>query len=185
MNEYQILLDVVRQTFASVVWTHKIQEKQADIYNERYAFIETINIVIVSITACGIVSLIFTDQMWVKIAASLLSLATVAISIYDKTFHLHDLGTQHKISANKLLLIRNELLQIISDIHIHKESMEDINKRYQELKIKLNKIYSEMPTTTNNAVERASLALKTKEEFTYSEEEIDRFLPPTLKGRVK
>ena len=35
MNEYQILLDIVRQTFASVVWTHKIQEKQADIYNER------------------------------------------------------------------------------------------------------------------------------------------------------
>lgn len=34
MQNYQVLLDVVRQNFASVVWTHKIQEKQADIYAE-------------------------------------------------------------------------------------------------------------------------------------------------------
>ena len=34
-KEYEILLDVVRQSYASVVWTHKIQEKQADIYSER------------------------------------------------------------------------------------------------------------------------------------------------------
>ena len=27
-NEYQVLLDIVRQNYASVVWTHKIQIKQ-------------------------------------------------------------------------------------------------------------------------------------------------------------
>jgi len=176
MDEYQILLDIVRQTFASVVWTHKIQEKQADIYNERCEFIET---------ACGIVSLLFTDQFWIKIGASLLSLATIAISVYDKTFNLRDLGVQHKIAANKLISIRNELLQIIAEIHVHKESVETINSRYQEIAIKLSKVYSEIPTTTSKAVKRASDALKKNEEFTYSEEEIDRFLPPTLRGRLK
>jgi hypothetical protein len=29
-NNRQVLLDEVRQNYASVVWTHKIQEKQAD-----------------------------------------------------------------------------------------------------------------------------------------------------------
>lgn len=38
-REYKILLDVVRQSYASVVWTHKIQEKQADIYSERKNFL--------------------------------------------------------------------------------------------------------------------------------------------------
>lgn len=185
MDEYQVLLDIVRQTFASVVWTHKIQEKQADIYNERYELIETSNIVIVSVTACGIISLVFTDQLWIKIGASLLSLLTIAISVYDKTFNLRDLGAQHKIAANKLISVRNELLQIIADIHIHKDSVDTINSRYQELVVRLNKIYSEIPTTTSKAVERASDALKKNDEFTYSEEEIDRFLPPTLRGRLK
>ena len=40
-NDYQLLLDEVRQNYASVVWTHKIQEKQADIYHEQYAKLET------------------------------------------------------------------------------------------------------------------------------------------------
>ena len=185
MDEYQVLLDIVRQTFASVVWTHKIQEKQADIYNERYELIETSNIVIVSVTACGIISLVFTDQLWIKIGASLLSLLTIAISVYDKTFNLRDLGARHKIAANKLISVRNELLQIMADIHVHKDSVDTINSHYQELVVRLNKIYSEIPTTTSKAVERASDALKKNEEFTYSEEEIDRFLPPTLRGRLK
>ena len=46
MQDYQVLLDVVRQNFASVVWTHKIQEKQADIYAERYKLLETINVIV-------------------------------------------------------------------------------------------------------------------------------------------
>ena len=46
MQDYQVLLDVVRQNFASVVWTHKIKEKQADIYAERYKLLETINVIV-------------------------------------------------------------------------------------------------------------------------------------------
>ena len=185
MNEYQILLEVVKQTFGNVVWTHKIQEKQADIYNERYEFIETINIVIVSVTACGIISLVFTDQLWVKIGASLLSFITITISVYSKTFNLNNLSMQHKIAANKLIPIRDELLQIIADIHIHNKSVDCIHEHYQDIMDKLNKIYSEMPTTTDGAVKRANNALKINAEFTYSAEEIDSFLPPALKGNIK
>lgn len=68
MQDYQVLLDVVRQNFASVVWTHKIQEKQADIYADRYKLLETINVVVAALTSCGVVSLV-TDQecMFVKV----------------------------------------------------------------------------------------------------------------------
>ena len=59
LGQYQVLLDVVRQQYASVVWTHKIQEKQADIYFKRYNCLETVNIIFASATSCGIVSTIF------------------------------------------------------------------------------------------------------------------------------
>ena len=59
LEQYQVLLDVVRQQYASVVWTHKIQEKQADIYFKRYNLLEIVNIVFASLTSCGIVSTIF------------------------------------------------------------------------------------------------------------------------------
>lgn len=60
-NEYQVLLDVVRQNYASVVWTHKIQIKQADIYATRYRHLENINVILAAATSCGAVS-IFADQ---------------------------------------------------------------------------------------------------------------------------
>lgn len=43
-KEYKALEDQVRIRYASVAWTHKIQEKQAEIYDKRYAIIATINI---------------------------------------------------------------------------------------------------------------------------------------------
>ena len=49
----QVLLDEVRQNFASVVWTHKIQEKQADIYASRYKMFETCNNIFAGFTSCG------------------------------------------------------------------------------------------------------------------------------------
>lgn len=60
-NEYQVLLDVVRQNYASVVWTHKIQIKQADIYATRYRRLENFNVILAAATSCGAVS-IFADQ---------------------------------------------------------------------------------------------------------------------------
>lgn len=36
IENYKMLEDVVRDSYASVVWSHKIQEKQADIYAEKF-----------------------------------------------------------------------------------------------------------------------------------------------------
>ena len=40
-DSYEVIEASVRDTFASVVWSHKIQEKQADIYAERFECLET------------------------------------------------------------------------------------------------------------------------------------------------
>ena len=40
MINMEILESQLRQIFASVVWTHKIQEKQSDIYLNRYNNLE-------------------------------------------------------------------------------------------------------------------------------------------------
>ena len=81
MNDYQVVCDLIRQQFASVVWTHKIQEKQADIYAERYSMLETANIIVAALTSCGVVGLIFQgeESLWLKIVTAFFSFATLAI----------------------------------------------------------------------------------------------------------
>lgn len=185
IEDYQILLDAVRQNFASVVWTHKIQEKQTDIYSKRYKIFETINVAIAALTSCGVASLM-TDQncIWVKIGTCVLSFLTLAITAYFKSFDLKSLEKQHKDAANSFIVIRNDLLQIITDIYMKNGTAQDINARYQEIMKRLNSLYITAPGTSNRAVKLASKALGKDKEYSYTDEEIDRFLPPTLRGKL-
>ena len=184
-NKYQLLLDVVRQNFASAVWTHKIQEKQADISGENYSRLESLNILAASLTSCGIVSTIFYENLAAKIIAALLSFVTLSITTYFKSFDIKNMEKQCKDTANRLVVVRNDLLHIIAEIHMKSRSVDEINHDYIQIINTLNKIYVEAPSTTQKAVERASEALKTNNEYTYTEEEIDNFLPPTLRGKVE
>lgn len=183
-NKYQLLLDVVRQNFASVVWTHKIQEKQADIYREKYSMLETINIVAASLTACGIVSTIFCDSIFAKIIAAILSFITLFITTYFKSFDLKNMENQCKDAAKRLVIARNDLVHIITEIHMKSRSVDEISDDYIEMMNTVNRIYVEAPTTTKKAVDRATKALKTDNEYTYTEEEIDHFLPSSIRGKV-
>lgn len=185
LETYQTLLDVVRQNFASVVWTHKIQEKQADIFAEQYGLLETINIIAAAVTSCGIIGSVFSDCLLIKIIAAILSFITLSITAYFKSFDLVSRQKQNKDAANQFLVIRNELLQVIADIHMKQKDAEEINENYQKIMGKLNELYVSAPSTSDKAVNRASEALNVNREYTYSEEDIDKFLPPALKGKVK
>lgn len=185
IEQCQILLDTVRQQYASVVWTHKIQEKQADLYAEKYRKLETVNIFVASLTACGIVSTIFKDGIVLKIITAVLSFVTVFIAAYNMSFDLKTLAVGNKTAANQLIGIRNELLQVISELHIMEKNLADINDEFVKIMQRLNNLYVEAPTTTKEAVDAAREALKVNKDYTFDDAEIDLFLPPALQGKIK
>ena len=84
------------------------------------------------------------------------------ISAYNKSFDLKTLADGNKTAANQIIGIRNELLQIISELHIMEKDITEINGEFIKVMKRLNKIYVEMPTTTNEAVYNANKALKEK-----------------------
>lgn len=179
-DPYKILEDAVRDMFARAVWSHKIQEKQADIYQKQYKWMETVSIVCASMTSVGILSTIFADHMWIKIVSAVLSFVTVFVTAYFKVFDLSKLTQAHKDSANKLLMIRNELTGLLTSIKLKEKSSEELETRYQELLDKANEIYKDAPQTTDKAAKLAKEALQVTGDNTFSTEEIDSYLPKTL-----
>jgi hypothetical protein len=179
----QVLLDEVRQNFASVVWTHKTQEKQADIYANRYKIFETCNIIFAGVTSCGVVAIFLCDEYITKVLTTLVSFGSFFLSAYLKGFDLKNLERQHRIAANKFIIVRNQLLHIIAELHM-KSNLEQIKAEYQQILSDLNELYLEAPSTTDSAVSKASEALNVKNEYTYTDEEIDHFLPNNLKGGI-
>lgn len=180
-SEYKILEDTVRNTFCSVVWSHKIQEKQVDIYSTQYKWLEILNILAASLTSVGIVSLIFTDELWIKLVSALISFVSIFASSFSKSFDLSTKATAHKSCANKLLSIRNKFQILLLKINLEQETIDILIRKYEEEVLKLNEIYSTAPNTSDNAVKKASKALKIKGDNTFTNEEIDSFLPEELR----
>ena len=181
-REYEILLDVVRQSYASVVWTHKIQEKQADIYSKRKNILDTINIIVATLTSCGVTSIVVNkDCFALKLITFALSFIAVAITAYFKNFDLKSLQKQHKDAANNFIVIRNELLQVIADIHMQNEDVKSLNDRYKSIMERLNKLLMNAPIVSERAGKRAKNVFAKEKGYCYKEEEIDRFLPPELR----
>ena len=176
-----ILEDAVRDMFARTVWSHKIQEKQADIYQSQYRGMETASIICASLTSVGILSTIFADQLWIKIISAVLSFVTVFIAAYFKSFDLNTLAKAHKDAANKLLILRNEITELLTSIRIKEKSPSELEEKYHELMNKANKVYKDAPNTTDRAVKIAKEALQVKGDNTFSTEEIDSYLPPALR----
>lgn len=184
-DQYDILEDAVRDMFASAVWSHKIQEKQADIYHKKYERMEKWNIACCSLTSIGILLGLFSDCPSMKllslIASLILSCLTIFFTIYLKSYNFSNLIKSHKTAANMLLIVRNEIKSLIASIKLRSKTSIEIEESYNKLMNKANKIYMESPQTTDEAVADAEIALDKKRDNTFTDEEIDSYLPYNLR----
>ena len=162
---------------ASIVWTHKIQEKQSDIYKWWYNFWETIRIVAGAVTTSGIIAILFLDEYWIKVITAGISIITLFIDSYLKVYDLKVLSNTHKSSALDLLKLREETISVLCDIKLNKYTKETLIEKRDYISQRQMEIYINMLDCSDKAVEKASESLKEKGDSTYSEEEIDSFLP--------
>lgn len=146
---------------------------------------ETLRIALSAITTSGICTVVFIDENWLKILTATISVISLFITSYFKVYDLKSLQRCHKKSAIDLLELREELIAILCDIKLEKYQEDElINKR----DIILNKqmtIYKECLDASDKAVDRASNSLKNKKDNTYSDEEIDSFLPILARKNLK
>lgn len=180
-KEYKALEDQVRTRYKSVAWTHKIQEKQAEIYDKRYAIIATINILAASITSAGIVSTFFTDGTGMKVISAIVSFITVFLTALLKSFDYQSMAKANKTAATKLVILRDELQLLLYKIRYATQPVTELIEEFSTIQVKVHAVYQEAPQTTDKAVEKADAALKEKKDDTYTDEEIDMLLPESLR----
>lgn len=182
-REKLILEDNIRHTFMSVVWTHKIQEKQADILNEKFNKYEVIRIICASFTSVGLISLIFVDEFWIKVISAVLSFINTSISMFFKSFDIQKNISNHKRTAIDLLVLRDKLRLLLTEVHMDNAVAIELIKKYEDLQDQVNQVYKDAPNTTDKAVNRAFKALKIKKDNEFSDDEIDCNLPKSLQRK--
>lgn len=179
----EILEENVRHTFMSVVWSHKIQEKEADILSEKFKLYELIRIVCASLTSVGLISLIFIDEFWIKLISTIVSFISTFISMFFKSFEVQNNVSNHKKTAIDLLILRDKFRLLLIEIRMNKADTKEIFQKYDNLQRELGEVYKVAPNTTDKAVERAYKALEINKDNEFSDKEIDVNLPNSLKRR--
>ncbi|WP_125558208.1 SLATT domain-containing protein [Pseudoalteromonas rubra] len=180
----QVLLDQIRECYGRVVWTHKTHEKCKDILYDKNNLIKLCQIILSAITTTGIFAAVFGNYAIVGYVSALVSLLLTILNAYMKKYDLGGLSQKHASAASSLWNIRESYLSLITDMHSGIISDEEARKARDSLQEKLNKLYKGSPSTNvGNAYEKASNALKKNEELTFSDDEIDMFLPKSLRKK--
>ena len=177
----QVLEGQLRECFGRVVYSHKTHEKYADILQERLSRLKLGQIVLSAITTGGFISVLFGVEIIGSIIASTVSAVLLGLNVYMKGEDLGTLIRNHKETASDIWLIREKYQSLITDLVIGGKPLETIQQERDVLMEELHSVYSSAPRTTYKAYEKAQQALKYSEDMTFSDEEIDAFLPNELK----
>ena len=177
----QIFEGQLRECFGRVVYSHKTHEKCADILLSRLSRIKLSQIVLSAITAGGFISVVFGSGQVGAILGVCVSVVLLALNIYTKDYNLGELAQQHKLAANALWLVREKYLSLLTDLAIGNRSLESLQKERDDLTRELHCVYNGCPGTTFRAYRKAREALRTSEEMSFSDQEIDEFLPAQLR----
>lgn len=171
----------IRECYGRVVYSHKTHEKCSDILLSRLAKIKLWQIILSAITTAGFIIVLFGDNKWTALIGAIISTALLILNTYTKNYDLGELAQKHKQAANDLWLIREKYLSLLVDIAVNQKSSEELQKKRDSLLEELHQIYSGAPSTNFKAYKKAQEALQKLEDLTFSDEEIDAFLPKELK----
>ena len=181
MQTMDTIKQSVRHTYGRVQWTHKIHEKQADIYLKKYKCLEIWKIITSCITSAGIITLIFNDTFAIKIAAVIVSVIAACLAAISTTFNLQKMADQHRKTATEILGIREALHLLLLKIKIRNVTEDEALKEYEKIEKRLEAIYANAPSTTTAAVKRAEEKMGTHGDNEITNEEINSGLPDSLK----
>lgn len=180
-NQIDILESQIREIFGRVVYSHKTQEKCADIVLELHKCLKLILIVISALVTTSLLVKIFGDNQWSLIVGVILSTILLGLNTYTKDYDLGEIAQKHTNAANDLWDIRECFLSLLTDMKAGLLSVNQIVARRDELQNRLYSVYSGSPRTNYKAYKEAQKALQVNEELTFSDEEIDSFLPQELR----
>ena len=177
----KILEGQLRECYGRVVYSHKTHEKCADILLERQGCIKLWQIIISALVTGGIVSTFFGTNEIAAAISALLSTGLLALNAYTKDYDLGEIAQKHRQAGSDLWIIREKYLSLLTDVRVGDVAPELIRAQRDALTEELHGVYAGAPSTNFEAYSRAQEALKKLEDMTFSDEEIDAFLPKELK----
>lgn len=169
----------LREAFGRVVYTQTCHNKISERLTRRDNNIKIAQIVFSAMTTGGFITTIVCDDTVVKFIGAIISFLLLIFNSYTKNFNLIEKAEAHKNAANLLWKVREEYVSVLTDFEIL--GLDKIISIRDDLQNRTYEIYNNSPRTDKKSYLQAQKSLKTEEEQTFSEKEIDVMLPNSIR----
>jgi hypothetical protein len=176
-----ILEGQLREGYGRVVYSHKTHEKCADLLLTKLSRIKLAQIILSAVTTAGFIGVVFGAGLPSAVIGAIVSTILLALNAYTKSTDLGELAQKHRQAGNDLWLMRERYLCLLVDIRMKEQPIEALQKQRDRLIDRLHSVYGGAPSTNYKAYMKAQQALQKLEDMTFSDAEIDAFLPKELK----
>ncbi|MCO6518185.1 MULTISPECIES: SLATT domain-containing protein [Snodgrassella] len=185
----KILEGQLRECYGRVIYSHKTHEKCADMLFKRDKVIKLCQIVLSAFVTGGLVIAFFDFSVMAEykkcgtFLAAVLSTILLALNSYTKDYDLGEIAQKHRQAGAELWIIREKYLSLLIDLRMGAVSIDVLRIQRDKLATKLYAAYIGAPSTNHKAYLEAQKALKKLEDMTFSDDEIDAFLPKELRRK--
>lgn len=185
----KIIEGQLRECYGRVVYSHKTHEKCADILFDRHNQIKLFQIILSALVTGGLIVALFDFGVLTEykkcgnFVAVFLSTVLLVLNSYTKDYDLGEIAQKHRQAGADLWVIRERYLSLLTDLRLSAASLDDIRSQRDQLIEDLHAVYTGAPSTNYKAYVKAQKALKELEDMTFSDDEVDAFLPKELKRK--
>lgn len=183
MQQKQNLEVQLREAYGRVTYTYTTHLKLMNRLDKKNKCLKYLQITLSAITTGGLLGTLIFDERILTFIAGLVSAVSLGLNLYFKDFKLAEDSKQHQIASDKLWLIREKYITLLTDLETL--SLEEITLERDRLRDETHVIYMESPKTDSKSYSEAQKALKNEEEQFFEEEELDRMLPKHLRKSNK
>lgn len=180
-------LSIIRQTFANTVFTHKVQEVACEFQEKKAWIVKIANICLVAVVLVTLLLQMANPSKSIySYIGSGITVFEILFLVVQLTFSFEQKAILHKNIALKFMGLRDEYRSLITDIMNSSISIKDTISRRNHLQREYQVICDLSPQTGSAEYIEAQKRLNKRgevegEQFTWSDEEIDRFLPENLR----
>lgn len=175
-----IHLSALKDSFGRVVWTHKVHEKQAEIYSLWADVLDWASVILSALTSAALLYVLLKPETRLTVSV-ILSFIALFVRLLQLIFSPRSKKESHKATAKQLWSIKEKYINLIADLLSNSISQEQIIQKRDNLTNELSAIYSNALQTSSYAMKKANNALKVKDEHTFYKNEVEKFLPIGLR----
>ena len=170
------LHEEVKRYIIDVLWHYLVYKRHADqLWKAKIGF-HFAKLFATGIASSGLIALLFTDEQWLQIATTILSLIVFLINGLSRDYNYQELYKKSSRDAIRLWQLREESLDLLYEITYHLSSEEQSEARLSELLKQRQTIYEGLLPVPNKTLRRTQKHFYTSnapiEEWQQAEEKV-------------